>query len=201
VCLIDGDLRYYGDPPLVPLLVTPILHGIADACISDLYWRPLYPQLWLFGFFAPLAGALYPEALPRVGSTPWSGQRAALRELWPETLPDGFTVDLAILMHWNKYATTLRPVLADDWMNPQRPKPDLMIQEFDLIADQAISDGRLSASGKAALSEWYESAHALMARYRPGTDDPQVFERNLLAESRRKLWDCLLAVGPVAHGG
>lgn len=188
VCLIDGDLRYFGDPPLVPLLVTPILHGVADACVTDLYWRPLYPQLWLMGFFAPLAGALYPEMLPRVGSTPWSGQRAALRGLWPADLPEGFTVDLAILLHWNTHAIRLRPVLADDWTNPQRPKPELMAHELALITDRAVKDGRITSAEADALSRWYEAAHALMARYRPGVDDPQDFERSILVESRARLW-------------
>jgi hypothetical protein len=121
VCLIDGDLRYFGDRPLVTILVEPILHGIAGACITDLYWRPIYPQMWLYGFFAPVAGCLFPELLPKAGSTPWSGQRVATRELWPESLPDGFTVDLEILLHWNRHALRLRPVLADDWVNPRRP--------------------------------------------------------------------------------
>ncbi len=191
VCLIDGDLRYFGDPPLVPLLVHPILHGIADACVTDLYWRPLYPQLWLMGFFAPLAGALYPEILPRVGSTPWSGQRAALRELWPADLPDGFTVDLEILLYWNDHALRLRPVLADDWTNPQRPKPELMAQELAVITDHAVRHGRLTQPQAGAVSAWYETAHALMARYRPGIDDPQEFERSLLVESRAHLWSAL----------
>jgi hypothetical protein len=66
------------------------------SAISDLYWRPLYPQMWLHAFFAPLAGMLFPEVLPKCGSTPWSGQRAALRELWPSELPDDFTVDLEL---------------------------------------------------------------------------------------------------------
>jgi glucosyl-3-phosphoglycerate synthase len=64
ICLIDGDLRYFGATPLVTLLVDPILRGIADACISDLYWRALYPQLWLHGFFAPVAG-------PRAAAKGW----------------------------------------------------------------------------------------------------------------------------------
>lgn len=37
VCLVDGDIQYFGDRPLVTILVEPILHGIADATISDLY--------------------------------------------------------------------------------------------------------------------------------------------------------------------
>lgn len=61
VCLTDGDLHYYGPIPLVTLLVEPILQGIADACISDLYWRPIYPDQWLNAFFVPLAGQLFPE--------------------------------------------------------------------------------------------------------------------------------------------
>ncbi|WP_027928551.1 glycosyltransferase [Amycolatopsis benzoatilytica] len=183
VCLIDGDIRYYGDPPLVPLLVEPILNGIADAVVSDLYWRPLYPQLWLYGFFAPLAGSLFPELLPKVGSTPWSGQRAAKRHLWPKSLPKGFTMDLALLLHWNEHALRMRPVLADDWVNPQRPKPDLMRQEHDLLVDEAIRRGRIPADAAERLAGWFETAHELMAQYDPGQDDPQAFEARVLESS------------------
>ncbi|GAA5193829.1 hypothetical protein GCM10023322_56680 [Rugosimonospora acidiphila] len=191
VCLIDGDVRYFGDPPLVPLLVEPILAGIADACVTDLYWRPVYPQLWLMGFFAPLAGALYPDLLARSGSTPWSGQRAARRELWPQTLPDGFTSDLEILLHWNENAVRLRPVLADDWVNPQRPKPDLMAEELSLVTRWALRDGRLAPTLVPAVRSWFEAAHAMMARYRPGEHDPQEFERQLLRDSRAALHQAL----------
>jgi len=194
VCLVDGDLQYFGDPPLVTLLVEPILHGIADACVTDLYWRPLYPQMWLYGFFAPVAGFLFPELLSRAGSTPWSGQRAATRELWPEKLPDDFTVDLAILLHWNACALRLRPVLADDWVNPQRPKPDLMSQELELMIARALVEGRIDESIPPALRRWYEEAHRLMATYQPETDQPQEFERQVLGASLTELYRQLARV-------
>ncbi|WP_034484122.1 glycosyltransferase [Actinomadura oligospora] len=188
VCLIDGDIQYFGDPPLAATLIDPLLNGIADACISDLYWRPLYPQLWLQAFFAPVAGYLFPEMLPRIGSSPWSGQRAALRHLWPTTMPEDFTADLAILLHWNEHAKTLRPVLSDDWVNPQRPKPDLMHQELELLISEAQRRGRIAEAEVRPLLDWYEDAHALMARYRSEEHDPQEFEREILAESRTALY-------------
>jgi glucosyl-3-phosphoglycerate synthase len=187
VCLVDGDIRYFGDPPLVALLVEPILNGVADATVSDLYWRPLYPQLWLCGFFAPLAGTLFPEMLSKVGSTPWSGQRAAVRELWPEVLPDGFTADLALLLHWNANAVRMRPVLADDWMNPQRPKPELMEQEFDLLVQSAIERGRIERKAVSCLRVWFESVYGLMAEYDPEKHDPQEFEARILDRSLAEL--------------
>lgn len=187
VCLVDGDIRYFGDEPLAAILVRPILHGIADATITDLYWRPLYPQMWLHAFFAPLAGVLFPEMLPKCGSTPWSGQRAALRSLWPAGLPDGFTVDLEILMHWNDNALRLRPVLADDWVNPQRPKTDLMGQELQVLIDHAVDQDRLDSDAVPAVQRWFEAAHHLMASYRPDHDDPQAFEHRLLRRSTEEL--------------
>jgi hypothetical protein len=187
VCLVDGDMRYFGDRPLATILVDPILHGIADATISDLYWRPLYPQMWLCAFFAPLVGTLFPELLPKCGSTPWSGQRAARRELWPESLPDDFTLDLALLMHWNTKALRLRPVLSDDWVNPQGPKPDLMPKEFDLVLSHAPAQDRVSSLTVPALRQWFDAAHRLMASYRPGQDQPQEFEGHLLTESPAEL--------------
>jgi glycosyltransferase involved in cell wall biosynthesis len=183
VCLVDADVQYFGEPPLVALLTEPILHGIADACVTDLYWRPLYPQLWLHGFFAPITGLLFPELLAKAGSTPWSGQRAAARELWPDNLPSDFTVDLALLFHWNEHAVRLRPVLADDWVNPQRPKPDLMAQELELIISAAIRGKRITPDLADSLRGWYDQVHNLMATYRHGQDDPQEFERSILKQS------------------
>ncbi|ONI90426.1 glycosyl transferase [Saccharothrix sp. ALI-22-I] len=185
ICLIDGDLRYFGEQTLVELLVKPILDGLADVTVSDLYWRPIYPQLWLHGFFAPLAGRLFPEILPKVGATPWSGQRAAVRELWPEELPGGFTVDLALLLHWNRHATRMRPVLADDWTNPQRPKPELMRQEFELLVAHAVAENRPVDVPR--LRAWFDRAHGLMAAYRPDVDDPRRFELDLLDDSLKAL--------------
>ncbi|MFC7385687.1 glycosyltransferase family 2 protein [Sphaerisporangium rhizosphaerae] len=187
VCLVDGDLLYYGDPPLVALLVAPLLQGTADATIADLYWRPLYPQLWLYGFFAPLAGRLFPELLPKAGTTPWSGQRAAPRELWPPALPDDFTADLSILLHWNDTGARLRPVVADDWVNPQRPKPDLMEQEFSVVIRHAVKRGRLPENEVPAFERWFATAHELMAGYQPEYDDPQQFETGILESSMKEL--------------
>lgn len=191
VCLIDGDIQYFGERPLVAILIEPILHGIADATITDLYWRPLYPQMWLHAFFAPLAGLLFPEMLPKCGSTPWSGQRAAVRELWPNALPDDFTVDLELLMFWNAKALRLRPVVADDWTNPQRPKSDLMPREFELFVKHAIQHRRIEPDAVPSLRSWFESAHHMMAAYEPSADDPQQFERNLLSGSLTELQKCL----------
>lgn len=190
---VDGDVQYYGDEPLVTLLTKPLLIGIADACVTDLYWRPLYPQLWLHGFFAPIAGLLVPELLPKCGSTPWSGQRAAKRELWNLELPDDFTVDLKLLLHWNFSTPLLRPVLADDWVNPQRPKPDLMRQEFDLLVNTAVDHDRVTTKDLPALDRWFFAAHELMAAYQHGSDDPQEFERKLALDSHRALMGALMA--------
>lgn len=187
VCLIDGDLQYFGDMPLAALLAKPVLDGLADAVVSDLYWRPLYPQLWLHGFFAPAAGALFPELLAKVGTTPWSGQRAALRHLWPNDLSTGFTVDLELLLHWNRTATRLRPVVADDWVNPQRPKPDLMASEVEVLINHAVTDGRLSEEQAPTVREWFNTVHGFMTEYDPDVDDPQEFEHTLLRRSLGEL--------------
>ena len=187
VCLVDGDIQYFGHEPVVALLVRPILDGLADVCVTDLFWRPVYPQLWSHGFFTPLAGLLFPEILAKVGSTPWSGQRAAVRQLWPSTWPDDFTVDLALLLHWNDHALRMRPVLADEWTNPQRPKPDLLEQEFQVLVDHAVRSGRLAATSTTALVAWFDAVYARMATYHPDHDDPQRFERQLLEMSLAEL--------------
>lgn len=196
VCLIDGDLQYFGPTPLSALLVQPLLDGVADAVVSDLYWRPLYPQLWLHGFFVPLAGLVFPEMVAKVGTTPWSGQRAALRSLWPSTLPTDFTVDLHLLLHWNRHALRMRPVLADDWTNPQRPKPRLMTDELAVLLDWALADGRIEESQLPLIREWHVQVNSVMAEYRPGCDDPQAFERMVLGRSMRGLRQRLFE-----HGG
>lgn len=198
ICLIDGDFRYYGSPPLAASLVAPILRGLTDATIADLYWRPLYPQIWLYGFWAPLAGRLFPELVPKVGTTPWSGQRAAIRELWPDSLPAGFTSDLALLLHWNDLDARLRPIVGDDWMNPQRPKPNLLLQEFTLLTEHAVKGGRITSSQLPALQQWFATAHAMMAEYQPGTHDPQQFEEDLLERSFAALYHAVRLATPSA---
>jgi glucosyl-3-phosphoglycerate synthase len=191
VCLIDGDLEYYGQTPLVALLVEPILQGMADACISDLYWRPIYPDQWLNAFFVPLAGRLFPEILPKVGSTPWSGQRAAVRKHWPTSVPDDFTADLAIVLHWNLHAERLRPVLTDDWFNPIRPKPELLALDYELLARTAIDLGRLNPLDRPRLDAWFKVVQKLVDGYDAERHNPQQYEREILNTSWSELRDQL----------
>lgn len=179
VVLVDGDLVYYGETPLVALLAEPLLTGVADAAISTLYWRPVYPDLVL-AWLAPLAGVFLPELLPRVGSTPWSGQRAALRHLWPSDLPAGFTSDLALLLHWNSHAGRMRPVLCDDWLNPERPKPELTGQELELFIDRAVATSRMTAAEAVAVRRWSAHVNKTLTAYRHGVDEPQAFERQAM---------------------
>lgn len=195
ICLLDGDLQYLGASPLPVGLVAPILAGTVDATIADLYFRPVYPQLWFYGFFAPLAGLAFPEILPKVGTSPWSGQRAAVRELWPGALRPDFTVDLELILYWNDSGARLRPVISDDWIGPQRPKPDLIYDEFSLLACHAVQRGRVLSSQLPSLKRWFEAAHDMMARYMPGVHDVVPFEERLLAESLTALHECL----PVAE--
>ncbi|SEP49753.1 glycosyltransferase family 2 protein [Amycolatopsis saalfeldensis] len=187
VCLMDADLEYYGEVPLVELLAGPIFQGIADATIANLYWRPIYPDHWLNGFFAPLAGLLFPEMLPKVGSTPWSGQRAAVRGLWPEALPGGFTSDLAITLHWNDHAELLRPVLTDDWFNPVRPKPEILGQDFALLMDHAVKHGRIQADLAERVGAWFRGVAELIGDYDESHPDPMGYQRKLFEQSHREL--------------
>jgi hypothetical protein len=186
ICLVDGDLQYYGDVPLVTLLVEPILRGVADASISDLYWRPIYPDQWMHGFFAPLAGHIFPELLPKAGSTPWSGQRAAVRELWPSELPSDFTADLALLLHWNALTSRLRPVLTDDWFNPIRPKPQQLALDFELLVGHGIQAGRIPPSARTPLAAWFRFLQTQIDSYRHGEDDPSEYEKRLLNASLKE---------------
>jgi glucosyl-3-phosphoglycerate synthase len=193
ICLVDGDLQYYGEQPLVTILVDPILHGVADACIANLYWRPIYPDQWLYGFFAPLAGQLFPELLPKAGSTPWSGQRAADRSLWPTSLPDGFTADLALVLHWNDHAQMLRPILTDDWFNPIRPKPELLAQDFNLLINYAVKRGRINEDMRPNLAQWFHYVEKLINAYSHDVHDPNAYEKHLLESSVSKLHEQMRA--------
>jgi glucosyl-3-phosphoglycerate synthase len=200
VCLVDGDLEYYGSVPLVALLVEPVLHGVADATIANMYWRPVYPDQWLHAFFAPLAGFLFPEMLPKVGSTPWSGQRAATRELWPTSLPDNFTADLALVLHWNQHAERLRPVLTDDWFNPIRPKPELLAMDYELLAHTAVEHGRLSTDMRPRLDAWFETVQELVDGYDPEKHDPRGYEDFVLKKSLAEiLRQFSAATGDIPH--
>jgi glucosyl-3-phosphoglycerate synthase len=188
LCLLDADLEYFGDEPLVATLARPIVSGVADATLADLYWRPIYPQLWLYGFFAPLAGELFPEALTALGHSPWAGQRAATAALWTDlsVLPQDFTVDLAINLQWVLSSARVVSVPTDDWVNPQRPKPDLMTQELTVILDAAESDQRLHRP-RGFYEQWFSRIHRHMAEYRPVVDDPARFERQLMRQAITEL--------------
>ncbi|CUU55383.1 Glycosyl transferase family 2 [Parafrankia irregularis] len=188
VATVDGDFRYFGSEPIAATLLRPIMAGIVDATIADLYWRPLYPQMWLYGFLAPLAGRIFPEMLSKVGATPWSGQRAAVRSLWPADLPDGFTVDLTLNLAWNDAQARVRPVPVDDWVNPQRPKPELLRQEFDIITAHGVTKGRILPGEVESLSSWFTQTQHRMATYRPDVDDVEEFEQMLLREGIRSIW-------------
>jgi len=187
VATVDGDFRYFGPEPISATLLRPLLAGTADATIADLYWRPLYPQLTYYGFFAPLAGRLFPEILSKVGTTPWSGQRAAIRRLWDVDMPDDFTVEMALNLAWNDAPGRVRPVLSDDWTNPQRPKPDLLRAELDVLVAHAIGTGRLRKEDAAFIHSWFGLVHDRMARYQPDADDPTEFEAGLLRFSTAAL--------------
>jgi glycosyltransferase involved in cell wall biosynthesis len=195
VCLMDADLEYYGETPLVELLAEPVFRGIADATIANLYWRPIYPDHWLNGFFTPLAGLLFPEMLPKVGSTPWSGQRAAVRELWPKVIPGDFTADLAITLHWNDHASMLRPVLTDDWFNPIRPKPEILAQDFRLLVQHAIAQGRLQPGLLKHIESWFQLVKSLIDDYDEDHPDPMGYQQELFERSHRELQRQVVASG------
>jgi glucosyl-3-phosphoglycerate synthase len=188
LCLLDADLEYFGDEPLVATLARPIVAGMADATLADLYWRPVYPQLWLYGFFVPLAGELFPEALAALGHSPWTGQRAATAALWADlsVLPQDFTVDLAINLQWVLSGARVVSLPTDDWVNPQRPKPDLMGEELAMILDAAEQEQRLHRPRR-RYEQWFASVHRHMAEYRPGIDDPAGFEQHLLRQAIAEL--------------
>jgi glucosyl-3-phosphoglycerate synthase len=81
---------------------------------------------------------------------------------------------------WNDAAARVRPVPVDDWTNPQRPKPDLLRLEFDLITAHAVVRGRLRADDVDALAGWFTESQLRMATYRPDHDDVGEFEQMLL---------------------
>lgn len=107
--------------------------------------------------------------------------------MWPERLPGDFTADLMILLHWNDTGARLRPVLADDWTNPQRPKPDLLSQEFSLLVQHAVRRKRVAEDRIPALDAWFATVHELMAQYQHERDDPRDFENELLQGSLQEL--------------
>jgi hypothetical protein len=62
-----------------------------------------------------------------------------------------------------------------------------MIKEFDLLVKHALTLGRIEPAHVAGLRQWFDSAHHLMASYRPEGDQPQAFEGQLLAGALSEL--------------
>ena len=96
-------------------------------------------------------------------------------------------MDLELLLHWNRTASRLRPVLADDWVNPQRPKPDLMASEVEVLIKHGVADGRIQEEQASTIRTWFETVHGFMAEYDPDTDNPVEFEHALLRRSLGEL--------------
>lgn len=181
VCTVDGDLAYYGEEPLAAELLRPIVQGRCDATIADLPWRPIYPRIWLLGFYAPLMGRFFPEILAAQGKTPWSGQRAALREYWPDLLPDDFTVELALNFEWGRRCRC-SAVAVGDWVNPIRPKSGYLRADFEFILAYATEHHRLSVEAE-RYRGWFETIYRMMVTYVHGQTDIVQFERRLMDQA------------------
>jgi hypothetical protein len=75
----------------------------------------------------------------------------------------------------------------DDWVNPQRPKPELLRREFDLLIAHAVAHGRLRAEATGPLAAWFDQARRRMATYRPDHDEVAEFEQMLLRDALSSL--------------
>ena len=62
-----------------------------------------------------------------------------------------------------------------------------MAKEFDVVIGHALAQNRISPAGITGLRRWFDTAHRLMASYRPGHHDPQKFEEQVLERSLAEL--------------
>jgi hypothetical protein len=186
LALVDADVVYHGSPSLVELVARPVLDATADACVADLFWRPIYPQMWSLGFWGPVTGALLPEVVASLGRGAWSGQRAAVRELWTGPLPNGFDVEACLNVRWGLSGRRCVSVPTGDWVQPVRPKDPFFADELRHVLDAAEARGRLRAPRTAYLA-WLDGLQAFMATYRHDETEIGRFERELADHAQRTL--------------
>lgn len=78
-------------------------------------------------------------------------------------------------------------MLANDWYNPIRPKPELLALDYDLLARTAIVTGRLSAAARPQLDAWFTVVQQLVDSYDPEQQVPRDHEREILQLSWSEL--------------
>jgi hypothetical protein len=175
MALVDADVAYYGARPLAALVAEPVVRGIADASVADLYWRPIYPRMWELGFYGPLVGRLLPEVLGAFGGSAWTGQRAAAAPLWRGAYPRGFAVETALNLRWGLSGARCVAVASEDWIQPVRPKRPFFASELRLVLDAAEARGRLAAP-RATYTAWLDVVVAFMGTYVHDETDVRAFE-------------------------
>jgi glucosyl-3-phosphoglycerate synthase len=184
--VVDADPTYFGEVPLVELVAKPVLDGMADACVADLFWRPIYPQMWSHGFWGPLTGSLLPEVLMVLGRGAWSGQRAAERRLWKGRYPAGFAVEVALNVRWGMSGARCVTVPSADWIQPVRPKRLFFRDELRWVINAARVHHRLRAREQ-LYGEWLTGVLRYMAKYQHDVTDVAEFERALADHAQRTL--------------
>jgi hypothetical protein len=90
---------------------------------------------------------------------------------------------MALNLAWNDAPARVRSVPVDDWVNPQRPKPELLRQEFDVITAHGVARGRLRPADVGSLAAWFAEIQRRMATYQPDLDDVVEFEQMLLRDA------------------
>jgi glucosyl-3-phosphoglycerate synthase len=186
MAVFDADVTYLGEEPIAHLTAAPVLQGHADAAVADLFWRPIYPEMWGRGFWAPLVGSLLPEVCASLGRGAWSGQRAAVAALWRGRLPVGFALESALNVRWGMSGRRCVMVPTADWVQPVRPKRLFYADELRWVLREARRHDRLRAPEQ-RYEEWLAGVIAFMGRYAHGVTDIATFEGELGDHAQRTL--------------
>lgn len=134
----------------------------ADLVVGDIDW-PERPLLNTRNVYRPLVGALFPEAIEPIGSTPFSGFRALRTAFDWGALPPGFGVETHLNLRAVGRGGAVALARLGRYEGPVRPKPLLGREVGAAILDAAVELGRLAPERRPEWEEWLERVVAAIA--------------------------------------
>ena len=171
-----------------------------DMVVADFAWPAKRFLSATSGVYRPLVGALFPEALDRYGSMPFSGFRALRADVELGELPPGFGVETYLNLACVVGGMRTEVVHVGTYDGPVRPHRELGLEVAAVILDLAERHGRLNAVMKPLWERWVDEV-VTVARTQPGPgDEVGDYPERLAAAAARPLPPADLSVATTGGG-